>query len=133
MNYFAYAANLNRKLMSERCPGHQARFCATLPNYKLIFAGYSRFWKGGVASIKPFRGERVAGAIYDISEIEFNKLDKFEDFPNTYNKINITVWTDTEEPVEAVTYIKKDQTPENKPSAAYLTIIRQGYKDWQIE
>ncbi len=133
MNYFAYAANLNRKLMAERCPGQKARFSATLPNYKLIFAGYSRIWKGGVASIKPFRGEKVAGAIYDISEIEFAKLDKFEDFPNTYNKINVIVWTDSGEPVQSITYIKKEQTPETSPSTEYLNIIRQGYRDWQIE
>jgi hypothetical protein len=57
MNYFAYSSNLNKKQMLERCPDSKPKFMATLHNYKLIFVGWSRQWRGGLASIKPFRGE----------------------------------------------------------------------------
>jgi len=57
--YFAYGSNLNHKQMLERCPDSQPRFLATLHNYKLVFVGWSRQWRGGIASIKPFRGERI--------------------------------------------------------------------------
>ena len=67
MLYFAYDSNLNRKQMLQRCPDSKPRFKATLLKYKLIFAGWSRNWHGGVVSIKPFAGSKVSGAVYEIS------------------------------------------------------------------
>jgi gamma-glutamylcyclotransferase len=133
MNYFAYGSNLSKKQMNERVPGNKPKFTAVLPNHKLLFAGYSRQWKGGTASVKPFRGQRVEGAVYDITEDQFKKLDRFEDYPMTYDHLKVTVWTDSDQQIEAVTYIKKEQSPETKPSAEYLAAIRQGYRDWDIE
>jgi cation transport regulator ChaC len=132
MYYFAYASNLNRKQMSQRCPNSKPKFIATLPNYKLIFTGWSRQWRGGTASIKPLRGEKVIGAVYEISEADLKVLDKHEGYPTTYNRLNVTVWSDTGDPVETVTYIKVEQSPETRPSQEYLSAIQQGYRDWQI-
>ena len=132
MYYFAYASNLSRKQMLEHCPNAQPKFTATLPNYKLIFTGWLRKWHGGVASIKPFRGDRVIGAIYEISERDLRLLDKHEGYPAIYNRINIVTFTEDGNPVEAVTYVKVEQSEETKPSLEYLATIRQGYKDWGI-
>jgi gamma-glutamylcyclotransferase len=133
MNYFAYGSNLSIKQMSARCPDSKQKVSAALPNYKLIFAGYSRSLNGGTASIKSFKGQRVNGAVYEITEKDLNKLDKYESYPSIYDRIKVTVWTDTGDPIEAVTYIKKEQSPETKPSREYLTLIMQGYRDWDIE
>jgi gamma-glutamylcyclotransferase len=133
MNYFSYASNLNRKQMAERCPGSRPVFSATLPNYKLIFTGWSRQWKGGTASIKPVKSEKVMGAVYDISETNLKQLDKHKGYPAHYNHLKVTVWTDDGDPVEAITYIKTEQSQESKPSLEYLKSITQGYKDWEIE
>jgi gamma-glutamylcyclotransferase len=133
MYYFAYGSNLNRKQMVDRCPGSKPLFSAMLPNYRLIFTGWSRQWKGGIASIKPVKGEKVLGAVYDISETNLRQLDGSEGFPASYNHLKITVWTDDGDPVEAITYIKTEQSQESKPSPEYLKSIAQGYKDWDIE
>jgi len=133
MYYFAYGTNLISKQMAERCPGSKPKFSAVLPNYKLIFTGWSRQWKGGTASIKPFKNEKVRGALYEIPESDLKKLDKFQDYPTTYNRLNVTVWTDDGDPVEAVTYIKNEQSPETQPALELLTAIRQGYREWEIE
>ena len=132
MYYFAYGSNLNRKQMQERCPDSKPMFIATLPNYKLVFVGWSRKWRGGVASIKPFRGEKVLGAIYDISEECLRHLDRCEGYPNIYNRVKVTVFDEDGEPIEAVTYIKAVQSEETQPSKEYLAIIQQGYRDWRI-
>lgn len=132
MYYFAYASNLSRKQMSERCPDAQPKFVATLPNHKLIFAGWSRKWRAGVASIKLCKGEKVIGAIYEISERCLSSLDKHEGYPTTYTRMNIIVFTDLGDPVEAVTYVKVEQSEETQPLQQYLAIIQQGYKDWGI-
>ncbi|MBC8429681.1 MAG: gamma-glutamylcyclotransferase [Dehalococcoidia bacterium] len=132
MYYFAYASNLSRKQMSERCPDAQPKFVVTLPNYKLIFAGWSRKWHGGVASIKPFRGERVIGAIYELSERGLRQLDKYEGYPDIYTRVNVAVTDGFGNRMEAVTYIKVEQSEETQPSKEYLAIIQQGYRDWGI-
>ena len=133
MYYFAYGTNLIKKQTAERCSGSKPKFSAVLPNYKLIFTGWSRQWKGGTASVKPFKGEKVKGAVYEISESDLRKLDKFQDYPVTYNRLNVTVWTDDGDPAPAVTYIKNEQSPETQPSLELLVAIRQGYRDWEIE
>lgn len=132
MYYFAYGTNLNRKEMLERCPGGKPLFVATLPNYKLVFVGWARRWRGGVASAKPFRGEKILGGVYQITEADLKKLDKYEGYPVDYNRFKVTVFNEDNEPVEAITYIKAGRLEETPPSKEYLTIIQQGYRDWEL-
>ena len=132
MYYFAYGSNLNHKQMLERCPDSQPRFSATLHNYKLVFVGWSRQWRGGIASIKSFKGERVPGAIYEISERDLRRLDKYEGYPSNYNRLKVTVFNEDGTPIEAITYIKAGQLEETPPGKEYLAVIQQGYKDWGI-
>ncbi len=132
MYYFAYASNLNREQMRERCPDSQPRFTASLPNYRLIFTGWSRQRRGGVASIKLSRGDKVLGAVYEIQDKDLAKLDRLEDCPTTYNRLKVTVYRDSGESVETITYIKSRQSEETKPSPEYLAVIQQGYRDWSL-
>ena len=129
MYYFAYGSNLNQKQMRERCPDSNPMFTATLSNYKLVFVGWFRRWRGGVASIKPFRGDRVRGAIYEVSEQCLRRLDKYE---SDYNRFKVTVLGEDSEPIEAITYIKAGQLEETQPSKEYLAIIQQGLRDWRL-
>ena len=132
MYYFGYGSNLNRKQMLERCPDSKPKFIATLHNYKLVFVGWSRRWRGGVASIRPFRGERVLGAIYEISDRDLRRLDSYQGYPGNYNRLNVTVFDENGDPIEAITYIKARQSEETQPSPEYLSVIQQGCRDWRI-
>ena len=129
MYYFAYGTNLNKKQMQERCPSGKPLFSAVLPNYKLVFTGWARKWRGGVASIKPLRGERVRGAIYEVTEDCLKQLDKHE---AGYHRFNVTVFDEDNEPIPAITYIKSGQLEETLPSKEYAAVIRQGYQDWRL-
>lgn len=132
MYYFAYGSNLNQRQMLERCPDSEPKFIATLPNYKLVFVGWSRQWRGGVASIRPFRGERVPGAVYEVSDRNLRRLDSYEGYPRSYTRLNVTVFDEGGEPIKAITYIKSGQSDEAQPSKEYLALIQQGYRDWGI-
>ena len=127
MYYFAYASNLNKKQMKKRCPDSKPLFTAVLPNYKLVFTGWSREWRGGKASIKSFRGERVRGALYEINDLCLRQLAKHE--PG-YQRMNVIVFDEDNEPHEAITYIKSGQLEETQPSPEYGTVIKKGYQDW---
>jgi len=132
MHYFAYASNMNRKQMSERCPDAKAVAVATLPNFKLIFSGYSRLRKGAVATIRGSQGDKVIGAVYEISEAGLRKLDKHENYPVDYKHLDVRVFTDGGDMYDAITFIKASQEDEEKPSPEYLAVIQQGYRDWGI-
>jgi hypothetical protein len=127
--YFTYASNLSKKRMQSLCPDSRPKFTATLPNYKLVFIGWSREWRGGKAAIKSFRGEKVRGAIYEVGEACLRQLDRWE--PG-YTRFNVTVYDEDNQPHEAVTYIKSGQLEESMPSKEYGEVIRQGYRDWGI-
>ena len=130
MYYFAYASNLNRKQMAERAPQAKARQSAVLPNYQIVFSGYSRAWQGATATIQAAGGERVAGGLYEVSESELTRLEKYEG--PEYRRINVRVFTDTNQAIDAVTFIRARQETEGKPSPAYLAVIRRGYEDWGL-
>ncbi len=132
MYYFAYGSYLNKKLMRERCPDSKPMFIASLHNYKLVFVGWSRQWRGGVVSIRPLRGERVLGAIYEVSDRDLKRLDSYQGHPSNYNRLNVTVFDEDGEPIKAITYIKSGQSEEAQPSKEYSALIQQGYRDWGI-
>lgn len=129
MYYFAYASNLSRQQMQQRCPGGKPLFKATLPNYKLLFSGYSRLLHSSKATIQLNRGEKVLGGVYEVSDQELKKLASFE---QGYSQLNVNVFDEDGEQHEAVTFIKTAREAEGKPSPEYLSTIQQGYKDWRI-
>jgi gamma-glutamylcyclotransferase len=132
MYYFAYASNMSRKQMAERCPEAKSKVAATLPNFKLIFTGYSRLRKGAVATIRGSQGDKVIGALYEISEAGLRKLDKHENYPVDYKHTDVRVFSGSGETYDAVTFIKAKLEEEGQPSAEYRAVIQQGYRDWGI-
>ena len=115
--------------MRERCPGSKPRFTAVLPNYKLVFTGWSRVWHGGTATVKAMRGEKGRGAGYEVTDACLRQLDKYE---AGYSRFNVTVYDEDNQPHQAVTYIKSGQLEETMPTREYGETIRQGYRDWGI-
>lgn len=116
--------------MLERCPDSKPLFLATLPNYQMVFEGWSRQWRGGVAGIKISKGKKVTGAIYEVSERDLIRLDSYEG--GNYRRLNVIVFNEDGDPVEAVTYIRSGLLEETPPSKEYLAVIQQGWKDWGI-
>ncbi len=133
MYYFAYDTNIDRKQMTTRCPDAKPKYSAILPNYKLIFAGWSRQLKSSVATIKRQTNQKVLGGIYEISPADMKRLDRYVGYPDIFNRIKVSVWADSDTPLEAETYILINQTQETPPSKEYLAIIQKGFKDWMIE
>ena len=77
-------------------------------------------------------GEKVLGAIYEVTETDLRRLDSYEGYPNNYSRPNVKVFDEDGNRLEAVTYIKAGQLEESEPSKEYLAIVQQGYKDWRI-
>src|SRR5262245_18836472 len=80
MLYFAYGSNLDPAQIRERAPGHRVVGMAALRDHSLEFPLYSPNWGGGVASVRPHRGDTVWGIVYDVTDEDFATLDRHEGF-----------------------------------------------------
>jgi gamma-glutamylcyclotransferase len=130
MKYFAYGTNLCKAQMQEICRNEQKPgFVAVLPNYKLLFSGWSRKWRGGLATIRAFTGSKVRGAVYEVTDACMRRIDVHE---VGYERLNVIVFDEDNQAIQAVTHIRTGQFEDALPSAEYAAIIRQGYKDWRI-
>ena len=118
--------------MKEICPDSKPLYPANLPNYKLIFVGWSRKLQGGVASIQRSQGSKVPGAVYEISESDLRHLNVNEGYPHDFSHLKVIVFDEDGNPIETTTYIKTCREEESKPSKEYASAIYQGYKDWGL-
>ena len=132
MYYFAYATDLNRRQLAKICPDSRPLFKAVLPNFKLIFTGWSRKTRGGTASVKPYQGEKVPGAVYELSDLDLRKLDREMASPAERTRVTALVIGEDGDSAKATFYVNRQQSEENEPSRDYLTEIQQGYRDWEI-
>ena len=130
--FFAYGAALSRKYVTERCPECKPNVSATLSGFQLVFTGWSRVFHGATASLKPMRGARVKGGIYEVPDSALKKLDTAESFPGQTVKQNIVVNTETGESISCFTYVPAHPAEESKPAPEYLTLMQQGYRDWDL-
>jgi gamma-glutamylcyclotransferase len=69
MYYFAFGSDLNRKHLAERAHQAKPRMSATLSNYKIVFNGWSRTWRGATATLQPSLGDRMPGGLYELTEL----------------------------------------------------------------
>jgi gamma-glutamylcyclotransferase len=60
---------------------------ATLPNYALVFGGFSHRWGGAVASVVRAKGACVEGLLYELGNVDLRALDRFEGHPFAYERV----------------------------------------------
>jgi hypothetical protein len=117
-----------------------------LPFYKRIFSGTANSWQnGGVASIV-HTGEPIdscRGSYVLLNEEEFKKMDKFEGIYsnnpydknpkiNAYYRENVLIKIQNNQLINAIAYIKTDNTWINYPSNEYLKACYKNIKPfWQ--
>ena len=122
MFYFAYGSNLHHHQMKRRCKDSCFIKKITLKDYSLTFRS-----KYGAADIEKNKGNRVYGALYDISKSDEKKLDVYEEYPTVYVKMFFQYNNQ-----EVMTYIMPKKTKIVSPTTRYLNIIKKGYKDCKL-
>lgn len=98
---------------------------AYIKNYTRIFAGVSKRWNGGIASIVPSENSNVYGIVLKLTTSQLAKLDSYEG-GYTREKININVQSimGKEQVVEGYVYIKNEHKFTHLPSQSYMESIR---------
>lgn len=130
--YIAYGSNLNIQQMRFRCP--EARIIGTgqIDNYHLLFRGSKT---GAYLTIEPREGSKVPVAVWEVTENDEARLDRYEGFPTFYYKkemkLDVTgIKTGKIRRRNCFVYIMHEDRPLGIPSSEYLKTCRKGYKDF---
>ena len=122
MLYFAYGSNLNLFQMKRRCKDSFFLKKYELKGYKLNFRSKYR-----AADIEKSKNSLVPGALFEISKSDEKKLEVYEDYPILYKKLYFTYYNKT-----VMTYIMVNKTEFRYPTERYLNVVKQGYKDCNL-
>ena len=123
MLYFAYGSNLHHFQMKRRCKDSIYLKKYELKGYRLNFRSKYR-----AADIEKKIKSKVVGALFEISKSDEKKLDVYEDFPILYTKIYFKYYAK-----KVMTYIMVKKTKFRYPTEKYLNVIKQGYKDCNLD
>ena len=123
MLYFAYGSNLHHFQMKRRCKDSLFIKKINLKNFRLTFRSKYR-----AADIEPKKNSIVPGALYEISKSDEKKLDIYEDFPNLYKKYYFYYYGK-----KVMTYTMVKKTLFKYPTERYLSIVKRGYKDCNLD
>ena len=129
--YFAYGSNLDPLQMQQRCPDAVFVERARLPNHRLLFCGYSKIKESAVANIKADNNSTVWGAVYLLTDNDWQTLDRIEG--NLYRRQSIEVITDDDRKITVDTYVMHSSYPEERPATHYWWQVYKGLSLLNIE
>jgi len=117
--YFAYGANMSLHSMHSRCPLAMPVRKFSLRNWRLDF--------GHHATIVREQGAVCEGALWIITEHCERSLDAFEGYPDYYDKLFLE-----QDGVKFMAYEMVDHDSRDIPSEGYIQLLREGYRDWDL-
>ena len=128
MLYFAYGSNLNHHQMKNiRCVGSKYLRTIFLKGYKLSFCHPNKLNKYGYANIVKKKGSKVPGAIWKITRKHEKILDRYEEFPNSYQKKYFYLNG------KKIMFYIMNKCFIKKPPKSYINTIKEGYKNCNID
>lgn len=123
--YIAYGSNLNLSQMEQRCPTARVIGTSEIKDYELVFRG-SRY--SAVATIEPCEGSNVPILLWGIQPEDEKSLDRYEGYPNSYEKENMEIVLNSST-VSAMVYVMTPGHELGIPSERYKISIEEGYMD----
>lgn len=127
--YFAYGSNLLMEQMVQRCPQSLPFSRGILRNYRLVYKANPS--GRGVADIIPSKGNKVYGSVYEVTQEDLKKLDKYEGRPKVYDRHFIEIETN-QGMVKCVVYLMQPGYEFQLPNVDYFKKIFNGYEDWSL-
>ena len=86
IKYFAYGSNLDLAQMKIRCPSSELISKGSLSGYRLTFNRFSNGWGGGVADVIQDQDSKVWGLVFEISDSDLERLDRYEGYNKDRNE-----------------------------------------------
>jgi len=125
MLYFAYGSNLYFPQMKKRCPSAKFVMLDSLSGYKVVFSKKSADGTGKATLIAQ-KDSVVYGALYSISEKDYETLDGYEGLGEHYHRFEMI----TDEFIHCQVYVAAPHQIDNTllPGTKYQDIIVKGLK-----
>lgn len=128
--YIAYGSNLNVNQMKRRCPTAKVMGTGFIEDYELLFKGSKT---GGYLTIEKAEGKSLPVAIWKVTEIDEQALDRYEGYPTFYYKADVEIdikgiKTGKEYRKKAFVYIMHEDRDVGMPSKYYVMTCLEGYK-----
>ena len=133
--YVAYGSNLNVAQMRYRCPNAKVIGTAWLEDYQLLFKGSKT---GAYLTVEPKEGSRVPLGVWEVDERDELRLDRYEGYPNFYYKkeLRLKIKGVVSEKVrerDCFIYIMHENRALGLPSAGYISVCSEGYRNFRFE
>ncbi len=127
--YIAYGSNLNIAQMKHRCPDAKIIGTSMLKGWQLLFKGSKT---GSYLTIERKDGSNVPIAVWEVSESDVRKLDRYEGYPDFYYKQNVLL-TGAGKLMDAFVYIMHENRKIGVPSDYYVDTCLQGYESFGFD
>ena len=121
MKYIAYGSNMVEELMTHRCPNAQLIGMGYLPNHRL------EFYLHATVERTRAHGAKVPGAVWEITDADDRRLDRYEGVPTYYTKHRRRVMMDDGSEIWGMVYIMNMIRPQ-PPTAGYYNAIAYAYE-----
>ena len=136
IKYFAYGSNLDLPQMKSRCPESKLISKGSLSGYRLTFNRFSSGWGGGVADVIQAQGSKVWGLVFEISDTDLERLDRYEgyhkDETSLYERWKTVIDTPNGQICDVWVYTVAEKQKFVKPTLEYLQIIKDAAKKWNF-
>jgi gamma-glutamylcyclotransferase (GGCT)/AIG2-like uncharacterized protein YtfP len=134
--YFAYGSNLDLIQMKRRCPSSKLISKGSLSGYRLTFNRFSSGWGGGVADVIQAQDSKVWGLVFEISDTDLERLDRYEgyhkDETSLYERWKTVIDTPNGQVSDVWVYTVVEKQKFVKPTLEYLQIIKEAAKKWNF-
>jgi cation transport regulator ChaC len=129
--YFAYGSNLEAAtFLGRRRMQPLAAAIGVLHDFELRFDLPVGPGERGVANVAPQPGERVWGALYQLTHADAERLDRTEGVHHgAYRRLAVEVRRQDGLAIAAFTYRSEISRPERKPSRRYLNLLLTGARE----
>ncbi len=125
--YFAYCTLLDTAEMKRFCPHAEPTVVARLTGYRVVFDHYGEDQLGGGCNLHEDAGHEIYGLVYDLSDEEFDELDRISGVDRGYyERVPFTVTTVDGGEISAATYVMPNPGAPFRPTTAYTRPILAG-------
>ena len=133
--YAAYGSNLSVAQMRFRCPTARVIGTAELDGWRLLFKE-SR--SGFYLTIEQEEDSHVPVAVWEVSEADEARLDRFEGVPNCYYKRELMldikgIKSGKTRRRRVFVYIMHEERPLGVPTKSYVMTCVQGYREFGFD
>ena len=147
IKYFAYGSNLDLPQMKSRCPESKLISKGSLSGYRLTFNRFSSGWGGGVADVIQEQDSKVWGLIFEISDTDLERLDRYEGYnkdrneslrgyhisnTNLYERWKAVIDTPNGQVCDVWVYTVVEKQKFVRPTPEYLQIIKSATVRWNF-